>query len=225
MGGMAIRVPTIEIILAESKEPDMGQLQACWPDAKVTWIDTTRCAHRFWSRHPREGWRMNDYYKAYGLLHSDADVAIAFDADMHILEPEIVGKWLPYLALRFGLCLPANPRLRVGKDAAIGADGRDMAPSTCPYSYAVNCSPIAYSSTPISANVVEMFLRIMRENPTRGPLAWVEAITTVIGSQMHLLPPQWCVCAEDVGIAAPLILHAGHDKVREYYKLGEFANG
>jgi len=33
----------------------------------------------------------------------------------------------------------------------------------------------------------------------------------------YILPPQWCVCAENVGIGNEIILHIGHDKVREFY--------
>jgi hypothetical protein len=56
----------------------------------------------------------------------------------------------------------------------------------------------------------------MEKNPVRGPVNMWRAVYQA-GFFPCLLPSQWCVCAEDVGIEEPVILHIGHEKVRDYY--------
>lgn len=207
----------IEIVFAEfnKKDPDASNVRRYFPDAKISLFNESNVKNIF-EGHPRWGFRMNDYYKAKKILESDCDVAIALDADMRIVSED--AKTLPILALKFGLCLPANPRNLVFIDASIGADGDSTPDESKGTAHAVNCSPIALSlSDDRAKNCVRHFLQIMEDNPVRGPVAWWRAFY-MTGFFPCLLPRQWCVCREDAGIGKEIILHEGHDEIRRFYQ-------
>jgi hypothetical protein len=83
--------------------------------------------------------------------------------------------------------------------------------------YAVNMTPIVFDTKNERARrVLTAYCESMLQNPVRGPLAMWRAIYQT-GVAPCLLPPQWCVCAENVGIGNEVILHIGHSKVREFY--------
>ena len=210
----------IEIIFAEfgKAAPEYTNILKYFPEAKFTVYTEDNCPDRLYDRnHPRWGHRMNDYYKAFGLIKSTADIAIAFDSDMHIVSNHV--RAILCFAEKFGLCLPANPRKLVRIDAKYGADGDPNLDETNGNGYAYNCSPIAYSpKDPDAMLCINKFLEIMRKNPVRGPLAWYRAAYET-GFNPYLLPPNFCVCAEDTGIGNEIILHKGHYEVRRYYKI------
>ena len=197
--------------------PDVTQFRETWPEAEIqVWgDDDIPRIGKFTG--PRYGWRANDYWKVRKLLDSGADIAISFDSDMRIVNREDV-RTLPMLAERFGLCLPLNPRYRVSVDTAIGADSDRQLDETRGCGLSLNCSPIVLNLHHHHAvATAEMYCSIMLHSPVRGPLAWWRACWA---SSWHpcVLPPQWCVCQEHVGIADPICLHEGHQRVKDYYE-------
>ncbi len=205
---------TLAVVLAEfgRPTPDLEQFRRYFPEASIQYH--TDCPDVF-EPHRRWPWRMNDYWKVRKALDSGADIAIAFDGDMRIVS-ERVRSILP-LAERFGLCLPANPRLLVKRDTEIGADSDGELDETGGLGFALNCTPIAINLRDERAvRTAETFCEIMRERPVRGPLAWWRACYRT-GFSPCLLPFQWCVCQEHIGIGDEIILHVGHEKVARYY--------
>lgn len=218
--------PSIELIMAEFWSGDNAarltpslttdSLRRYFPAANVKLMGDRESGREspFDKDHPRYGWRSNDYFKVVGLLESTHDIAIAVDADMRFVSEEV--RDIIPLTGRFGLCLPVNPRYLVRIDATIGADG-DKAASSFESAYAVNMSPIAFSTANVSARgLLEEYVSEMEANPTRGPLAMWRAIWNT-GFMPCLLPPQWCVCRENVGIGNEIVLHCGHHEVESYY--------
>jgi len=161
--------------------------------------------------------RHNDLWKIRGVLNSAADVAIALDADMYAVGPAV--DQLPELARIYGLCLPVNPRGTVTVDASMGRDGSAEVPAPLAYMHALNMSPVARGRWNREARcVLSQYVHIMEQAPCRGPLAMAQAVR-FCGWSPLLLPPQWCVCAEDVGIPDPIMLHVGHERVRRFYRV------
>jgi hypothetical protein len=205
--------PSVELIFAEFNRPPLEaeRFLKWFPEAIVRVISSS--AVQFDG--PRAGWRLNDYWKARGLAQSTADVAIAFDRDMEICSTDV--RTLPLLARRFGLCLPMNPRWLVRKDTEVGADSDHILDESGGTGFALNCTPIAYNPQHSGARkVVRRCWQLLEEKPVRGPLAWWRACWAE-GFYPCLLPPQWCVCQEHVGIGNEIILHTGHARVRQYY--------
>lgn len=206
----------LALIFAEfnRQRPDVNHFLHYFPEAEAQ-VFTDADVPNVFADHPRWGWRMNDYWKVRKALDGGADVAISFDADMRIVSPQV--RTLLDLVKAFGLCLPANPRLLVSVDTGIGADSDHELDETQGTGHAVNCSPIAINLHHKQARATaEEYCRIMLERPVRGPLAWWRAMKAA-GFCGHLLPFQWCVCAEHVGIGNEIILHEGHEAVRRHY--------
>jgi hypothetical protein len=206
-----------EIVFAEIGDRaypvDKKHFQAFFPGVQIRVITDGPCIGD--RNHPRWGWRMNDFHKVLGLLESKADIAISFDADMRIVSQEV--KTIVPLVRTFGLCLPANPRKLVGIDNDIGADGQQTIDDDMANMYAFNCGIIALDKKNERAvECAKTFINIMRFNPMRGPVAWAKAFWGT-GFFPCLLPPQWCVCGEDIGIENEIVLHVGHEKIREHY--------
>ena len=205
---------SLELIFAEfgRPRPDVEKFLRWFPGATARVITESNIAFNG----PRAGWRLNDYWKARGLWETKAEVAIAFDSDMEIVSQDV--QTLPILADRFGLCLPANPRWLVRTDTLIGADSDKILDSSNGTGFAMNCSPIAFcrGANFVAVEVVEQCWRILRAHPIRGPLAWWRAAWQARFCPC-ILPPQWCVCQEHIGIGNEIILHVGHEKVKEFY--------
>jgi DNA-binding transcriptional LysR family regulator len=164
------------------------------------------------------GNHMHDYYQLRHLLESQSDVAIAFDADLRIVSPDV--KALPLFAERFGMALPANPRMLVRVDTLIGAYSDRELDETNGTGYAVNNGVLAFSTRHTAARrTLEAAAGIIRRSAIRAPLALWRACWQT-GFSPYLLPPQWCVCQEHVGIGNEIILHVGHEKVARYYAAG-----
>tara|TARA_Y100001973_G_scaffold106798_1_gene187822 strand:- start:2622 stop:3359 length:738 start_codon:yes stop_codon:yes gene_type:complete len=168
-------------------------------------------------RHPRFGWRCNDYYKVLGLLESDSDVAVSLDSDMFVVSPQALS--LIELTKKFGVCLPANPRHLVKIDGNIGSDGnrtKQYDPSDG-NGFANNMSPIGFDPRNHRARtLLEEYCNQMKQNPVRGPLAMWRA-TWETGINPYMLPYQWCVCKSHCGIGNEIMLHVGHQEVINYY--------
>lgn len=216
----------IAIILAEfgKPAPDITQYRECWPEADIQVFGDADVPRLPQFEGPRYGWRANDYWTVRKALDSGADVALCFDGDMRIVD-RAAARTLPLLALKFGICLPMNPRYLVGVDGQIGADTdwnchEDASLGSGP---SVNCSPVAISLDRLSDNancardLAEEYLLQMRSAPVRGPIAWWRAMYATAVTPL-ILPPQWCVCERHIGIGNEIILHEGHAPVKRSYE-------
>lgn len=212
---------SLSIIFAEfgGHGVNTEQYARVFPEADIRVLREADCPN-VWPdrpRHSRHGWRMNDYWKVRGMVDSEADVALCFDADMRVANPWMLAT-LPLLAERFGLCLPANPRHLVEIDTLLGADSDHIIDETLGSAYALNCSPIALNRThEYAMRTAKAYLREMEQHPVRGPLAWWRALWQT-GFSPCLLPPQWCVCEADIGCGHEILLHEGHAAVKTHYR-------
>jgi len=163
----------------------------------------------------RYGWHASDLYKVRGLLNSTADLAIAIDCDMEVVSTDV--RTLIPLTARFGLCLPANPRHLVRVDTMIGADSDKVLDETDGCGYAMNTTPIAFFTKHQAArHILETFCDEITRVPARAPLVmWRASWKT--GFAPYILPLQWCVCEQSIGIGDEIILHVGHEGVRQHY--------
>jgi hypothetical protein len=208
----------LAIILAEfgKPAPDVSQYRECWPEADIRVYGDGDVPHIPQFDGPREGWRMNDYYKVRLMLDSGADIAMCFDGDMRIVDME-AARTLPLLAERFGLCLPINPRYTVLRDICDGADVPKEVLFDGVYGPGVNCSPIAVSLNRAgSVTLAEEYCKTLLDTPMRGPLAWQKSMW-LTGIAPLILPPQWCVCSKHIGVGGEIILHEGHEAVKRHY--------
>jgi hypothetical protein len=207
----------LAIVLAEFGKPlpDISQFKKYFPEADIR-VYTDGDVPDLFPPGRRHGYHMNDYWKVKKLLESGEDIAIAFDADMRIVSDDV--KVLPLLAENFGLCLPANPRQLVRVDTEIGADSDRQLDETRGAGYAYNTSPIALNLNHVRARIcADEYCNQMILRTVRAPLAfWRAAWNT--GFSPYLLPPQWCVCEKDIGCGNEIILHEGHEKVKQHYR-------
>ncbi len=168
----------------------------------------------FYKGHIRYGNRCNDYYKVIGLLDSECEVSIAVDSDMHVLNTDVYS--IVRFTERFGMCLPANSRNLVSIDNEIGADSIPMV-EEFDQGYITNMSPISfYHYDPSARELLNKYCEIMEKFPQRGPQVMWQAMWHT-GYFPCLLPLQWCVCEKDIGIGHEIILHTGHEKVKQHY--------
>jgi hypothetical protein len=214
---------------AERLEPTLGTFKKFFPTSRVTlYTDTASLASAavdclkvveppFDQSHPRYGYRCNDYYKVKGLLESDDEISMALDSDMTIVSAEV--RTLIAFTSRFGACAPANPRLLVKLDGNQGYDGNasGVYDTTGGVGFAYNLSPLSFATRHAAARALYTeYCRELLAHPARGPLVLWRAVWKS-GFAPYLLPFQWCVCREYVGIGNEIILHSGHAEVRDFY--------
>ena len=207
-----------KVVFAEfggKSSPDVGNVREFFRDADIQVHGPQDCGDLFEGQ-ARWGNLMNDYWKVKKLLDADGyDVAIAMDADTRIVSDRVQAIFP--LVKAFGLCLPANPRGLVAVDTEVGAGSDMRLDETQGMGHAFNMSPIAVDRSNFEAmEVLRVYCEILKATPVRGPLAMWRAAYHV-GFFPCLLPVQWCVCGENVGCGNEVILHVGHDKVREFY--------
>ena len=165
---------------------------------------------------PRYGWHMNDLWQIAWMFRSEADICIAFDADVRIVSDQI--RTIIPLVKRFGLCLPANGRMIVHRDATFGMDGGEVGDDSKGNGFALNTAITALDmKNRMALNCANTFCELMQENPQRAPLIWWKAIWKT-GFFPCLLPFQWCVCNDHIGCGDEILLHVGHTTVKEHYK-------
>tara|TARA_Y100001963_G_C6759038_1_gene438421 strand:+ start:592 stop:1326 length:735 start_codon:yes stop_codon:yes gene_type:complete len=167
--------------------------------------------------HRRYGWRAQDYYKVYGLSKSKADVAISLDADMKIVSREVTS--IIEMVGKFDICLPMNPRMLTKIDGILGIDSnyKIQEDGTLGLGMGVNMSPIAVNpNKERTQKLLKAYCNIMETNPARGPLSMWRAIWET-GITPYMLPFQWCVCKESMGIGNEIMLHVGHPEVEKLY--------
>lgn len=174
--------------------------------------------------HDRYGWRAHDYYQAFGMLNSKADVAVAMDSDMKIVSDDFSA--IVVLAKRFGLALPMNPRMLSRVDGSIGADSTYQADTdeTLGTTFALNLTPIAFSPIHAQARaLLQRYLQLLESKPGRGAVHLSQA-SYELGFSPCLLPSNWCVCSpkdyESPHIwKHPIALHIGHADVEARFRL------
>lgn len=221
----------IDIIFAEFGKVDVNleNVRKYFPDARIVlYTDVTTKIHSgfdeinivlspFRKSDSRYGNRMNDYWQIAGMIWSDADICIALDADMLIVSEEV--RTIIPMAERFGLCLPANSRMLTRIDASIGIDGGPVQDPSNGNGFAFNAGITALDTSHKAAfRCVYEFLKMMENFPVRGPLVWWYACWEKRFFPC-LLPFNWCVCANDVGIGNEIILHVGHEAVKRHYQV------
>lgn len=209
---------TIEFIMAEfysKNRVNVDNILAYFPEASIRVYKDDNTPFLFDSRHPRAGWRMNDYQKFAGILESKADIAIAIDADMEMVSSKV--RTIIPLIQKFGFCVPASSRRLVSHDTMIGADSDKQLDETLGTGHTMCTAFIAADPKDICVRKCLFEAReMMKENPLRGPLVLWRAIWKT-GIYPYILPQQWCVCEDDIGIGNEIILHVGHEKVWKHY--------
>ncbi len=230
---MFVNDKTIEIIFAQFGnrcsivEPSYSSFRKFFPNAKFTMfcdqnihidgINVIIVEPPFNKSHYRYGNRSNDYYKILGLLESKSEIAICIDNDMLIVSQLV--KTLINLTTTFGACIPSNPRYIVKKDTLIGEDSDKLLDETEGTAFALNMSPVSLDTKNENGrNLFSEYCNEICANPVRGPLAMWRAI---LKTKFYpcLLPPQWCVCQEHCGIGDEIILHVGHEKIKQFYRV------
>ena len=124
------------------------------------------------------GYHCCDYYQIKGLLESTADVAIAMDSDLMFVSDEV--KTLVPIIKKFGICCPQNERQMVKVDGLYtrGNDGdyhigEDESRGNI-LTYDLWWTGFLTEDNRGRAYLSE-FLRLMKENPKRGPLQLTRA--------------------------------------------------
>lgn len=206
------------IIIYTSEDSMVGfGFDARIPDYRKDNNVEIKLVERLWPNHPRSGQRNGDYYQMQGCLESKYNSILYLDDDMHIINKDFAQGF--DLAEKFSICLPLNPRSFVGVDAAIGADVPvDKRNVDLPLATAYNCGTM-FIDKKYNYEAREFLgycSHVLNTRPIRGPMAVWETVDE-LDIVPYLLPPQWCVCQENIGCQSPIILHCGHEKVREYY--------
>lgn len=213
-------------------EPSLSSFQRHFPGMKATlytdqdWESTKDCrvvkVEPPFEPRGRYGWRCNDYYQAYGLLESKADLAIAVDSDLLIVNDNV--KTIIPLAQKFGLCMAVNGRHVVHRDAKSDSDGGPVKDPTLGYGMCHCTAFWAYWTRGPSqfASLLKHYCHEVIEGAknrtgARGPLALWRA-EWMTGTRIYTLPVQWCVTASNMGLGGEVILHVGHDRIMEHYK-------
>lgn len=167
--------------------------------------------------HERYNYRTADYFKFKSLLESDADFCCVVDTDMFVVSDDIFS--LVYLTEKFGFCAPYNSRNLLKKDMRISLDTGEINDLSNGFGHSYNQSPMTlWKNHPQGNAFFKKCCEIMIKEPSRASLVmWKAARET--GFSPYLLPQQWCVCADDVGIGNEILLHVGHNAVAEYYNV------
>lgn len=211
-----------------SVEPALSSFLRYFPQAHVTLYtdnknfgypdaiaDIREVCPPYDSGHPRYGWRSSDLYRAIGLLESKAEFAVYSDSDMVYCSEKVLT--FPALARRFGLLVPANPRLLVKYDVLLGADSNKQLDGIGDYGFAWNSAPLFFHTASAGGRaLLERFQEIMLSTPLRSPTVLYKAALDTNFSP-YTLPFQWCVCEEHLGVGDEIVLHVGHKRVQDYY--------
>ena len=171
----------------------------------------------------RWGWHACDYYQVKGLLDSKADIAISVDSDVMFVNDEV--KTILPITERFGICVPQNERQMVKVDGihTRGNDGdfhiEESSNRGNILTYDLWWMSFDTKNTR-SRKWLSEFGRLMVSNPRRAPLQMSRAAWNT-GIHPYAMPIQWGVGHGHVGCGNEIILHLGHQRVREYYLEGK----
>lgn len=85
--------------------------------------------------------------------------------------------------------------------------------------HSYNQSPMTlWKNNKAGRDFFEKCAQIMANEPSRASLVMWKAAKE-LGISPYLLPTEWCVCGEDIGIGNEILLHVGHPKVSKFYNV------
>lgn len=209
-------------------EPSLSTIRQFFPNAKFTvysdfdleieGVDLKKVESPIPEKdHPRYLYRTADYFKFKSLLESEADFRCVVDSDMFVVSSHIYR--LLYLTKIFGFCAPYNPRNLLKRDMEISLDTKQILDESGGFGHSYNQSPMTlWKNSEKGKLFFEECGNIMIAESSRASLVmWKAAKAT--GFSPYLLPAEFCVCGEDVGIGNEVILHVGHPSVAEFYNI------
>lgn len=209
-------------------EPSLSTIRQFFPDAKFTvysdfeleieGVDLKKVESPIPEKdHPRYLYRTADYFKFKSLLESEADFRCVVDSDMFVVSSHIYR--LLYLTKIFGFCAPYNPRNLLKRDMEISLDTKQILDESGGFGHSYNQSPMTlWKNSEKGKLFFEECGNIMIAESSRASLVmWKAARKTNFSP--YLLPAEFCVCGEDVGIGNEVILHVGHPTVAEFYNV------
>ena len=196
---------------------DRPEIKKDYKDIEIKVIDVK--ASHFDKNNPRWGWHCCDYYQAFGLLNSTADIAISVDSDLMFTSNQV--KSILPIIHKFGICVPTNERQLVKVDAIhtrgndgdyhIGEDKSQGNLLTYDLWWA------GFNTKDSRARkYLEEFCRLMKTNPKRAPLQMTRAAWNT-RIYPYSMPQQWGVGSGYIGCKNEIILHVGHKEVQDYY--------
>lgn len=207
-------------------EPSLSSLKKYFPNAQLTVysdfdlnVDGVQLIRSVSPvpepEHPRYLYRTADYFKFKSLVNSKADFKCVIDSDMFAASPEIYS--LIYLTKIFGFCAPHNARNLLKNDMQMSLDAFEIEDLSSGLGHSYNQSPMTLWKDGQKGHAFfNKCAEIMQREPSRASLVMWKAAQE-LGSSPYLLPSEWCVCAEDVGIGNEILLHVGHKEVEDYY--------
>ncbi len=209
-------------------EPSLSTIRQFFPNAKFTvysdfdleieGVDLKKVESPIPEKdHPRYLYRTADYFKFKSLLESEADFRCVVDSDMFVVSSHIYR--LVYLTKIFGFCAPYNPRNLLKRDMEISLDTKQILDESGGFGHSYNQSPMTlWKDAENGKKFFDACCNLMIKEPSRASLVmWKAAKAT--GFSPYLLPAEFCVCGEDVGIGNEVILHVGHPSVAEFYNI------
>ena len=209
-------------------EPSLSTIRQFFPNAKFTvysdfdleieGVDLKKVESPIPEKdHPRYLYRTADYFKFKSLLESEADFRCVVDSDMFVVSSHIYR--LVYLTKIFGFCAPYNPRNLLKRDMEISLDTKQILDESGGFGHSYNQSPMTlWKDAENGKKFFDACCNLMIKEPSRASLVmWKAAKAT--GFSPYLLPAEFCVCGEDVGIGNEVILHVGHPSVAEFYNV------
>lgn len=185
-----------------------------------------------WRDSPRWGVRNTNYWLAKAAIDEYFDVSCCLNDDMRIVSPGFVDGFR--LAVRFGLCLPLNPRIHV-KYNAMGTDSSDadiaLAGQLPSFAPACNMSPMFACRHHAKPQILLQAYLNRLETCMRGTLAFWFACCDTNLVPLYL-PEQWCVCGSSAAFIKnltkvlrgkaysiePIMLHWGQKQVRDVFR-------
>lgn len=167
--------------------------------------------------HPRHFYHLADYYKFKGLLDSEADIAIAIDSDMFVLNENIYS--LVYLTKKFGFCVPNSSACSINHEIDTCLDVISVKDESKGYGTTTNITPMTLLKTSEEGKkYYEECCNFLEQEPSRASIAmWKASWET--GYFPYILAKEFCVCRGDEGIGNEVILHVGHPTVSKYYNI------
>lgn len=217
-----------EFNLKNRLEPSLSTIKRFFPDAKFTvysdfdldveGVSLKKVESPIPEKdHPRYLYRTADYYKFKSLLESDADFRCVVDTDMFAVSDNIYS--LIHLTKIFGFCAPYNPRNLLKRDMEISFDAKKIQDESKGFGHSYNQSPMTlWKDSENGKSFYQECCNYMQYEPSRASLVmWKAAKKT--GYSPYLLPAEFCVCGDDVGIGNEVLLHVGHSKVAQFYNV------
>lgn len=211
---------------ADRLNPTLDSLRKYFPNAKYTvysdfdlnieGVNLVKVQSPvIYPEHPRFGYRTADYFKFQSLLNSEADFKCVLDSDMQIVSSDVIA--LISLTQRFGFCVPYNDRQLLRQDMVLSQDTQTITDESKGLGHSYNQSPMTlWQNDERGMEFYKTCSEIMKKDPSRASLVMWKAAWEK-GIYPYILPKQWCVCDGNEGIGEEVILHLGHQKIKDYY--------